>query len=123
MELKKPIEKPENKQMTVPEHSMGIDPNTNKLLIKVDDGKFMDTIYEYADDWFVDNQGVLNYNTMVKDLIINGLTREPVNTTIEDKESFRNEVATPILLHIIKSINEVMKEADNIPSQEINHEI
>ena len=123
MELKKPIEKPENKQMTVPEHSMGIDPNTNKLLIKVDDGKFMDTIYEYADDWFVDNQGVLNYNTMVKDLIINGLAREPVNTTIEDKESFRNEVATPILLHIIKSINEVMNEADSLTSQEINHEI
>ena len=107
MELKKPIEKPENKKITVPEHSMGIDPNTNKLLIKVDDGKFMDTIYEYADDWFVDNQGVLNYNTMVKDLIINGLTREPVNTTIEDKESFRNEVATPILLNIIKQMSEI----------------
>lgn len=109
------IKKPDNvsdisKQFEVPEHSMGMDEITNQLIIKVDSGKFMDTVFEYMQDWFVDENGVLNYNAMARSLVINGITRDPINTTLEEKEAFRNEVATPILLHTIKSLTEVVKQ-------------
>lgn len=109
------IKKPDNvsdisKQPEVPEHSMGMDETTNQLIIKVDSGKFMDTVFEYMQDWFVDENGVLNYNAMARALVINGITRDPINTTLEEKEAFRNEVATPILLHTIKSLTEAVKQ-------------
>ena len=47
---------------------------------------------------------------MARSLVINGITRDPINTTLEEKEAFRNEVATPILLHTIKSLTEVVKQ-------------
>ena len=63
------IKKPDNvsdisKQLEVPEHSMGMDETTNQLIIKVDSGKFMDTIFEYIQDWFVDENGVLRNFTL-----------------------------------------------------------
>ena len=63
------IKKPDNvsdisKQPEVPEHSMGMDEITNQLIIKVDSGKFMDSVFEYMQVWFVDENGVLYYIAM-----------------------------------------------------------
>ena len=49
------LKKPEERQTDsfdyskVPEHSMGIDGNTGNILIKVDSGKYSDSIFEYID--------------------------------------------------------------------------
>lgn len=90
----------------VPEHSIAVDELTNQIIIKVDDGKFMDSVFEYTNDWYVDENNVLNYNALSRRLVINGIERDPVQVTLEQKKEFRDVVATPVLHHVIMMLQQ-----------------
>lgn len=106
----KPLEKESNNDVRdVPEHSMGIDPLSGRLQIKVDSGKFMDTVYEYT-EWKTLEDGTIGYNCWIQSLMINGLSLNTNQMTIEQSQEFQDYVATPIFKHIIASIVEFEKE-------------
>ena len=106
----KPLEKESNNTAKeVPEHSMGIDPMSNRLQIKVDSGKFMDTVYEYT-EWKTLEDGNIGYDCWIQSLFINGLSLNTNQMTIEQSQEFQDYVATPIFKHILASIVEFEKE-------------
>lgn len=106
----KPLEKKSNNTVKeVPEHSMGIDPMSNRLQIKVDSGKFMDTVYEYT-EWKTLEDGNIGYDCWIQSLFINGLSLNTNQMTIEQSQEFQDYVATPIFKHILASIVEFEKE-------------
>lgn len=106
----KPLEKESNDNVKeVPEHSMGIDPMSNRLQVKVDSGKFMDTVYEYT-EWKTLEDGTIGYDCWIQSLVINGLSLNTNQMTIEQSQEFQDYVATPIFKHIIASIVEFEKE-------------
>ena len=102
----KPLEKESNNTAKeVPEHSMGIDPMSNRLQIKVDSGKFMDTVYEYT-EWKTLEDGNIGYDCWIQSLFINGLSLNTNQMTIEQSQEFQDYVATPIFKHILAFIVE-----------------
>ena len=106
----KPLEKESNNTVKeVPEHSMGIDPMSNRLQIKVDSGKFMDTVYEYT-EWKTLEDDNIGYDCWIQSLFINGLSLNTNQMTIEQSQEFQDYVATPIFKHILASIVEFEKE-------------
>ena len=106
----KPLEKESNNTVKeVPEHSMGIDPMSNRLQIKVDSGKFMDTVYEYT-EWKTLDDDNIGYDCWIQSLHINGLSLNSNQMTIEQSQEFQDYVATPIFKHILESIVEFEKE-------------
>lgn len=106
----KPLEKESNNTVKeVPEHSMGIDPMSNRLQIKVDSGKFIDTVYEYT-EWKTLEDGNIGYDCWVRSLFINGLSLNTNQMTIDQSQEFQDYVATPIFKHILASIVEFEKE-------------
>lgn len=106
----KPLEKESNDNVKeVPEHSMGIDPMSNRLQVKVDSGKFMDTVYEYT-EWKTLEDGTIGYDCWIQSLVINGLSLNTNQMAIEQSQEFQDYVATPIFKHIIASIVEFEKE-------------
>jgi hypothetical protein len=106
----KPLEKESNNTVKeVPEHSMGIDPMSNRLQIKADSGKFMDTVYEYT-EWKTLEDGNIGYDCWIQSLFINGLSLNTNQMTIEQSQEFQDYVATPIFKHILASIVEFEKE-------------
>ena len=107
----KHLEKESNNTVKeVPEHSMGIDPMSNRLQIKVDSGKFMDTVYEYT-EWKTLEDGInIGYDCWIQSLFINGLSLNTNQMTIAQSQEFQDYVATPIFKHILASIVEFEKE-------------
>lgn len=106
----KPLEKESNNDVRdVPEHSMGIDPLSNRLQIRVDSGKFMDTVFEYT-EWKTLEDGSIGYDCWIQTLMISGLSLNTNQMTIEQSQEFQDYVATPIFKHIISSIVEFEKE-------------
>lgn len=106
----KPLEKESNNTVKeVPEHSMGIDPMSNRLQIKVDSGKFMDTVYEYT-EWKTLEDDNIGYDCWIQSLCINGLSLNTNQMTIDQSQEFQDYVATPIFKHILASIVEFEKE-------------
>lgn len=107
----KPLEKESNNTAKeVPEHSMGIDPMSNRLQIKVDSGKFMDTVYEYTEWKTLEDGTNIGYDCWIQSLFINGLSLYTNQMTIEQSQEFQDYVATPIFKHILASIVEFEKE-------------
>lgn len=107
----KPLEKESNNTVKeVPEHSMGIDPMSNRLQIKVDSGKFMDTVYEYTEWKTLEDGANIGYDCWIQSLFINGLSLNTNQMTIEQSQEFQDYVATPIFKHILASIVEFEKE-------------
>ncbi len=105
------LKKPEERQTDsfdyskVPEHSMGIDGNTGNILIKVDSGKYSDSIFEYIDTSnSVPKDGILEYNAAIRVFIKNGVEYNANHLVPDDHEDFKNLVTTPILLNMVKSI-------------------
>lgn len=106
----KPLEKESNNTVKeVPEHSMGIDPMSKRLQIKVDSGKFMDTVYEYT-EWKTLEDDNIGYDCWIQSLCINGLSLNTNQMTIDQSQEFQDYVATPIFKHILASIVEFEKE-------------
>lgn len=100
----KPLEKESNNTVKeVPEHSMGIDPVTNRLQVKVDSGRFMDTVFEYT-EWTTLESGDLGYNCWIQSLFISGISMNVQQMTIEQAQDFQDYVATPIFKHILANI-------------------
>lgn len=101
----KPLEKASNNDVKeVPEHSMGIDPKTKRLVIRVDSGKFMDTVFEYT-QWEKDSEtGFLKYDSWIQSLMISGISMNTNQMSIEQAQEFQDYVATPIFKHIIAHI-------------------
>ena len=107
----KPLEKESNNTVKeVPEHSMGIDPMSNRLQIKVDSGKFMDTVYEYTEWKTLEDGTNIGYDCGIQLLFISGLSLNTNQMTIAQSQEFQDYVATPIFKHILASIVEFEKE-------------
>ena len=79
-------------------------------LIKINEGKFTDTIYEYKD---VDvEDGVLKYNADIQKLYVDG---EDKSTSFSeyDEAAFLNTVATPILTRVLEDISKLRETQES----------
>lgn len=95
-----------------PEYSLGEDAVGN-LMIRVDTGTFMDSTFSYGKIIpvpTVDGRSMLDYNIVFHQFIVNGLLKDPAAFPVE-VEKFQDDVATPVLVHIYKSMQASEEES------------
>ena len=73
-------------------------------LIKINEGKFTDTIYKYKDVGV--EEGVLKYNADIQKLYVEGEDKS-TSFTEYDEAAFLNTVATPILTKVLEDISKL----------------
>lgn len=91
-------------KIEAPSFSMAINELTQKLIIRIDEGKFMDTQYLYT-EINPTSSGVVQYKTQVQSLIVNGVYRDVMeieNKFPEIQQEFQQKVTTPVLDELIE---------------------
>lgn len=73
-------------------------------LIKINEGKFTDTVYKYKDVGV--EEGVLKYNADIQKLCVDGEDKS-TSFTEYDEAAFLNTVATPILTKVLEDISKL----------------
>lgn len=99
-------------KIEAPAFSMAINDVTQKITIRVDEGKFMDSQY-YYDDITPTPSGIVQYKTVVQSMIVNGVYRDALeveNQFPEVADEFRRYVTSPVLDELL-----VMLNADDTP--------
>lgn len=82
-------------QIEAPDFSVGEDPAN--LLIRVDSGKYMETVYGYGEMVYNETSKMLDYSVHISPLIVNGIQREVDKMLPEELAEFYSTVATPII--------------------------
>lgn len=95
-----------------PEHSIGLNPNTSLIQIKVDSGKFMDTVFTYTDTEYDETTKQINYSCWIDNLIISGIHLNTEQMTVEQAKEFQDTVSTPVFEHMIQNIVAMKVESE-----------
>lgn len=82
-------------QIEAPDFSVGEDPAN--LLIRVDSGKYMETVYGYGEMVYNESTKTLDYTVHISPLVVNGIQRDVGAMLPVEIEDFYKVVATPII--------------------------
>lgn len=105
-ETEKKLPEPE-----IPQFSAGLDPSSNKLVIKIDSGRFMDSTYSYENIELDDDKN-LNYNIMIRSLTHSGIELPPAEYNSDKAKELLN-VEALLILQEITNQTKMMTESAN----------
>ena len=94
-------------KIEAPAYSLAVDAQ-NRIIIRVDDGKFMDSQYVYLT---VEPRpsGIVEYTTKISSIVVNGLIRDALEVEHkfpETAEEFKRYVTNPVLDDLIQTMQD-----------------
>lgn len=100
-----------------PAFSMATQDVTGNIIIRVDEGKFMDTHYSY-NKLNPTPRGIVEYSITTSQLVVNGIVRDQIeleNKFPELAEDFKLNVTNPVLEELISMLQHDTPDVSDTP--------